>query len=180
MRTTITAASEATAQRGRTGACPAAPRRTGRAVPPHLRSPRAVELLGRADSLLSEALCVEESLPGERFRLAYIAAVRGAAAVLAVSSPARPRRGASRSVWVQLAAVDDGWRAWAGHFEQYSATRQAVEAGITSRVDGPLAQDAMKAVREFLDAVETHVNGGDAMEGGDEDGPAGHPLSRAS
>lgn len=152
----------------------------GRRIPPHLRSPRGAELLGRADSLLSEALCVEDARPDERFRLAYIAAARGAAAVLAVSAPVRPRRGASRSVWVQLAAVDAGWRAWAGHFEQYSTTRQAVEAGVTSRVDRALAQDAVSAVREFLDAVEAHLDCGGALEGGGAQGAAGHPLSRAS
>ncbi len=180
MRTMITTASGAAVRNAGAGMCSAAPARAGRAAPRHLRSPRAVELLGRADSLLSESLCVQDSCPGERFRLAYIAAARGAAAVLAVSAPARPRRGASRSVWAQLAAVDDGWRAWAGHFEQFSATRQAVEAGITGRVDGPLAQDAVRAVREFLDAVDTHVNGGDARGLAGGGGLAAHPRSRAS
>ncbi|QDQ97876.1 hypothetical protein FO059_11830 [Tomitella fengzijianii] len=106
----------------------------------------------------------------------YVAAVRGAAAVLASSPPPRPRRGASRSAWARLASVGPGWKAWADHFAQFSATRAAVEAGVTSRVDGPAADALAGAVRDFLDAVESHLAGVGPSDSGR---GAGHPLLRA-
>ncbi|GAA4817840.1 hypothetical protein GCM10023353_25860 [Tomitella cavernea] len=144
-----------------------------------LRSPRAAALLGRADVLLSEALCGAADRPAERFATAYVAAVRGAAAVLAVSPPPRARKGASRSAWARLASVGPGWKAWADHFAQFSSTREAVEAGVTSRVDGPAADVLAGAVRDFLDVVESHLGGAAEPGSGHGDHLAGHPLSRA-
>lgn len=139
-------------------------------VPPH---PRAVELLGRADSLLARAACVAGAEPAESFRLAYVAAARGAAAVLAAGPARRPARGASRSVWSQLAAAGAGWQGWAEYFAQHSATRQAVEAGVSGRVGPAEASALVAAVHDFLDAVEDSAVGGAVPA-------ASHPLSRAS
>ncbi|WP_182357564.1 SAV_6107 family HEPN domain-containing protein [Tomitella gaofuii] len=147
-------------------------------MPSRPRSPHAAALLGRADTLLSEALCGAVDRPAERFATAYVAAVRGAAAVLAASPP-QPRRGASRSAWARLASVGPGWKVWADHFAQFSSTRAAVEAGVTSRVDGPAADALAGAVGDFLNVVESHLGGAAEPGSGRGDHPAGHPLLRA-
>lgn len=139
-------------------------------------SSRAQDLLGRADALLGQAVCADEADTGERFRLAYVAAVRGAAAVLAVS-PAPRRRGASRSAWVQLCFAAPELTGWADYFADHSAARQAVEAGVTGRVGGPLAEEIVAVAREFLDAVEALVVSVD-LSAGNVAGAVHEPLPR--
>lgn len=162
---------------GRTAASAHGPRHLRDAgLPP---SPRAVELLGRADSLLAEAVCAGDGDYAERFRLAYIAALRGAASALAALPAARPRRGASRSAWAQLSAAAPDFADWAGYFADHSATRAAVEAGVTSRVDAAAADALQSGARRFLDVVEGLVYGRTGA-GQRADSRVGDPLSRAS
>ena len=117
-------------------------------------SPRAFALLGRADSLLSEAACVSDAEVPERFRLAYIAAVRGAAAVLAARPYKQTRRRGSRSAWALLVAAAPELSAWAEYFSGHSAMRSAIEAGVSSSVTLVEAGQLLREAGRFLDVVE--------------------------
>src|SRR6266702_559808 len=64
------------------------------------RSGRAGGLLDRADGLLLQAAA--EPDPRERFRTAYLAALRGAGAVLALTGADRAPRARSRNAWVLM------------------------------------------------------------------------------
>ncbi|MDG3013440.1 SAV_6107 family HEPN domain-containing protein [Speluncibacter jeojiensis] len=156
----------------------ATPGASGRGAPPRVSGPavpmRARELLGRADSLLAEASCAAAGRsPGrgassgdaaEAFRLAYVAAVRGAAAVLAagggaVGPGAGVRRPRSRSAWVMLSACSPEFAEWADYFAAHSSTRAAIEAGITGKVGADRAEALLAETRRFLDEVEAHLVG---------------------
>lgn len=139
--------------------------------------PRARDLLGRADALLAEAVCADEADAAERFRLAYVAAVRGAAAVLEIG-PVSRRRGASRSAWEQLRCAVPALTGWADYFAGHSAAREAVEAGVTGRVGRSSAEEVVAAAREFLDAVEDVVVSG-ASSAGAAAGAVREPLRQA-
>ncbi|MDT7789657.1 MAG: hypothetical protein QOF58_8076, partial [Pseudonocardiales bacterium] len=93
----------------------------------------ALALLQQARDSLAESERTPE--PPERFATAYLAALRAAAAVLALRG--RPHRGRSRptSAWVLLAAIAPEMREWATFFASWSSTRAAVLAGITRHVD---------------------------------------------
>lgn len=116
--------------------------------------PRAGELLGRADSLLSEAACVSDAEPAERFRLAYLAALRGAAAVLAARPYKQTRRKGSGSAWALLTGAAPELSSWAAYFADHSAERIAIEAGVTGRVGLADADRLLREAERFLDAVE--------------------------
>src|SRR5689334_8674793 len=107
-------------------------RRTRTTIPvPRLPQPpaAAVELLAHAREGVSEAEHATD--PGERFAVAYLAALRAGAAVLALRG--RPHRGHAKptSVWVLLAGIAPELTEWAAFFASGSATRAAVQAGIT-------------------------------------------------
>ncbi len=121
--------------------------------------PRAVELLGRADSLLSEAACVSDTQSAERFRLAYVAALRGAAAVLAARPCKQTRRHGSRSAWALLIAGVPELSTWATFFAGHSAKRSAIEAGVTSRVTPAEADQLLREAERFLDVAEDVIEG---------------------
>ncbi|MFD2473932.1 SAV_6107 family HEPN domain-containing protein [Amycolatopsis silviterrae] len=119
--------------------------------------PEAVTLLSQANRGLDHA--ENERDPAERFIGAYLAALRGAGAVLAVRG--RPRRGRSRpaSGWVLLDAVAPELREWSAFFAANSETRAAAEAGITGRVDAELAAGLLQATAQFLELVRRVVHG---------------------
>lgn len=131
---------------------------TRSALTPSSVPPRALELLGRADSLLSEAACVSDSQPGERFRLAYLAAFRGASAVLAARPYEQTRRKASSSVWVLLARVVPELSTWAAFFADHSARRVAIEAGVSGLVALADADRLLREAERFLDVVEDLID----------------------
>src|SRR5437899_13079562 len=64
------------------------------------RSGRAGGLLDRAERMLLQASA--EPDPRERFRTAYLAALRGAGAVLAFTGADRAPRARSRNAWVLM------------------------------------------------------------------------------
>jgi len=116
---------------------------------------RAMDLLGQADTLLTEATCATSGAPAERFRLAYLAALRGASALLAARPrPARPR---TRSAWGQLTAAEPALADWAAYFADYSRLRTLVEAGVTSRVDDAEADRVLVEAERFLNLVEDRL-----------------------
>lgn len=109
-------------------------------------------LLQRAHAALDEARCCPDL--GERFRLAHLAALRTAAAVLAERGrPAAARRRLT-SVWVLIDAVAPEFADWARYFAAGAAIRAAVEAGAQHGVSARRADDQVRAAGEFLDLVE--------------------------
>lgn len=102
----------------------------------------AVELLDRAARGLARAELA--GTPGERYVAAHLAALRCAAAVLAVRG--RPSRRGPRSVWEVLPRVAPELGEWAAFFASTASRRAAVEAGrgetVTAREADDLLRDA--------------------------------------
>lgn len=156
---------------GRPGpARPASPRRPVRSAPggsrPGVRSdtPRrsvptpaappsrgALGLLRQAAAGLAEAH--REDDPLLRYPAAYLAALRAAAAVLAVRAEPGPRRAATRNVWQLLARVAPEWGEWATFFASCSDTRAAAEAGIHRLVPRRDADDLLHQAEQFVTLV---------------------------
>jgi hypothetical protein len=109
-------------------------------------------LLDRADRLLIEAM--GEPDPRERFRAAYLAALRGAGAVLAITTASAPARAKSRNAWVLMARAAPEFVMWSDYFAGFSATRAALEAGISRDVTGAEADEFCLRVTAFLHDVE--------------------------
>ena len=129
---------------GPTAPAPAAP--TSRA---------ALGLLRQAGDGLAEAH--RESEPLLRYPAAYLAALRAAAAVLAVRARPRPRRGAPRDVWNLLAEVAPELGEWSAFFASCSDTRAAAEAGIARLVGRRDADDLLRQAEQFVGIVRTLV-----------------------
>lgn len=109
-------------------------------------------LLEQARVALGEARIARE--PGERFRLAHLAALRTAAAVGADRGrPAAVRRRLI-SVWVLLERVAPEHAEWAAYFAAGASVRAAIEAGAVSAVTPRIADDQLRAAEEFLAVVE--------------------------
>jgi hypothetical protein len=119
--------------------------------------PVAAGLLAQARRGLAEA--ERETDPAERFIGAYLAALRGAAAVLAARG--RPHRGRARpaSTWVLLDSVAPELREWSAFFAGNSATRAAAQAGITGKVTAESAAGLVRAATPFLELVRRLVHG---------------------
>lgn len=117
----------------------------------------ALTLLAQAERGLAHASLDPE--PAERFAQAYLAALRAAAALLAVRG--RPHRAHSRpmSVWTLLASVAPELREWAAFFASWSATRASVQAGITRAVTPRSADDLVRQSGQFLDLVTRAIHG---------------------
>ena len=135
---------------GRAGAPgPAAP------APAAPTSRAALALLRQAGDGLAEAH--RESEPLLRYPAAYLAALRAAAAVLAVRARPRPRRGAPRDVWNLLAEVAPELGEWSAFFASCSDTRAAAEAGIARLVGRRDADDLLRQAEQFVGLVTASV-----------------------
>ncbi len=111
------------------------------------RSPAARALLEQARQGLLDAEYAQDPL--NRYAHAQLAALRAAAAVLAVR--ARPgRRVRPTSAWVLLANVAPELAEWSMFFAAASATRAATEAGVRRLVTTRAADDLIRQVGEFL------------------------------
>ncbi|WP_171171248.1 SAV_6107 family HEPN domain-containing protein [Streptomyces sp. I05A-00742] len=127
-------------------------------VPPPARAsapPAAVELLAQARQGLVEAAA--PGAPHERFATAHLAALRTAAAVLAVrgrpeTSPRRRQR--IRSAWEVLPEVAPELAEWSALFASGAARRARAEAGIASAAGEREADDLIRAAGMFLRIVE--------------------------
>ncbi|MEU8894297.1 SAV_6107 family HEPN domain-containing protein [Nocardia sp. NPDC048505] len=113
---------------------------------------RAGTLLKRADGLLMEA--AGEHDPRERFRTAYLAALRGAGAVLAFTGADAAPRARSRNAWVLLQRAAPEFVMWADYFSAHSEVRAALEAGLDREVDDHQADEFYSRVGAFLHDVE--------------------------
>lgn len=123
-------------------------------APPPSRS--VVSLLGSAREGLREAQGA--ATPAERFRLAHLAALRSAAAVLAVRATAR-RSSRPTDAWTLLTSVAPEYGEWAAFFAAHSSTRSAVEAGATRLVGQRDADDMVRQADLFLALVTRTVAG---------------------
>jgi hypothetical protein len=114
--------------------------------------------LSRARAALAEALETSDHLI--RYSSAHIAALRVAAAVLAVRArPVRSsaRRRIQRNAWVLLAEVAPEFGEWATFFAAGAAQRAAAEAGLERAVTTREADDLVRAVESFYDLVESSL-----------------------
>jgi hypothetical protein len=122
--------------------------------PPPSRS--SVTMLDLAQTCLIEAAAAER--PAERYVAAHLAALRGAAAVLASRAHAgagRPRRPVS--AWALLGVLAPELAEWAAFFAAGAATRQAAEAGATGVVTQRDADDLLRDAETFLAVVAATI-----------------------
>ncbi|HEX3784705.1 MAG TPA: SAV_6107 family HEPN domain-containing protein [Pseudonocardiaceae bacterium] len=141
------------------------PEQAARPTPRHgggYPSPRAVAAPRSAAALLREARAgiVEaqhETDAAQRYATAYLAALRAAAAMLALRG--RPHRGRARpaSAWVLLATLAPELREWADFFAAGSGRRAAILAGITRGVTQRCADDLVRSAAIFADLVDDEV-----------------------
>jgi hypothetical protein len=114
-------------------------------------------LLSLAHQGLSEASAT--TVPGERYALSHLAALRAAAAVLACraqpAASATGRRTRPRPVWGLLVQVAPEMAEWAAFFAAGAAKRAAAEAGIPGVVTPREADDLLRDAGSFLAVVET-------------------------
>lgn len=127
-------------------------RRSPLPAPPVRQS--ALALLAAARRGLHEAAGLDR--PAERYATAHLAALRGAAAMLAArAQPDERRRGRPTSAWVLLAEVAPELSEWAAFFAAGAAKRAAAEAGLTTVVTTREADDLLRDAQIFLAVVET-------------------------
>lgn len=130
-------------------------RRTDRGRPVGRRPPvvpAALDLLHTARRDLAEAMAT--TLPAERYAAAHLAALRTAAAVLAVRTrPVVTKR--PRNVWALLPQVAPELTEWAAFFAAGAGKRAAAEAGLTRAVAPREADDLLRDAQTFLALVET-------------------------
>ncbi|MFI1091322.1 SAV_6107 family HEPN domain-containing protein [Streptomyces sp. NPDC020917] len=118
-------------------------------------SPAALDLLTQAHVGLEEAAALQA--PHERYATAHLAALRTAAAVLAVRG--RPedtgrRRRRIRSVWEVLPEIAPELAEWSALFAAGAERRARAEAGIAGAAGPRDADDLIRAVSMFLRLVE--------------------------
>ena len=102
--------------------------------------------------------------PADRFRCAYLAALRGAGAVLAAApAGAGSKRKRSGNAWVLMDAAAPAFGAWSKFFAGWSATRAAVETGVSIVITDSDSDAFFAEVGRFLTAVEDFI-GQDASE----------------
>ena len=110
----------------------------------------ALRLLSRADHELAAAYAASE--PAERFVHAHLAALRAAAAVVALRGrPAGRRTG--RSVWALVEVVEPDLGAWSVYFAGGARTRAAIDAGRFDVVDAARADELVRCAEDFRDEV---------------------------
>jgi SAV_6107-like HEPN len=127
------------------------------AIPAHVlphRSPS--ELLRLARQGLDEAAVTRQD--GLRYATAHLAALRAAAAVLAIrAQPVPGARNRVTSVWALLIRVAPELGEWAGFFAAGAAKRAAAEAGIPRVVSARDADDLLRAAEQFTAVVEVSL-----------------------
>jgi hypothetical protein len=115
----------------------------------------ALGLLRQATDGLADAH--RHTDPLLRYPAAYLAALRAAAAVLAVRATPQPRRGATRNAWQLLGEVAPELAEWAAFFAACSATRAAAEAGIARLVGRRDADDLLRQAEQFVAIVAESI-----------------------
>ena len=112
----------------------------------------ALMLLERSRAGLLQAVAARTC--GERYVAAHLAALRAAAAVLAVRG--RPgSRGGPRSVWEVLPRVAPELGEWASFFAATASRRAAIEAGRGDVISARDADDLLRDAETFHQVVES-------------------------
>lgn len=112
-----------------------------------------LDLLDDARRALDEAATT--TVAAQRYATAHRAALRAAAAVLAVRArPARRRRG-PQAAWALLVEVAPELSEWAAFFAAGAGKRAAAEAGLARAVTAREADDLLRDAETFLALVET-------------------------
>ncbi|MGW7492598.1 SAV_6107 family HEPN domain-containing protein [Streptomyces sp. NPDC054786] len=117
--------------------------------------PAALDLLAQAQQGLDEAQTLPT--PNEQFATAHLAALRTAAAVLAVRGrPETTVRGRQRirSAWEVLPEVAPELAEWSALFAAGAARRAKAEAGIAGAAGRRDADDLLRDAAMFLRLVE--------------------------
>ncbi|WP_369204267.1 SAV_6107 family HEPN domain-containing protein, partial [Streptomyces sp. PU-14G] len=126
--------------------------------------PAALDLLAQAQHGLDEA--AESETANERYAAAHLAALRTAAAVLAVrgrpepeaarrgGTVRRPRRHAIRSAWEVLPEVAPELAEWSALFASGAPRRARAEAGIAGAASRQEADELVHHAGMFLRLVE--------------------------
>ncbi|MFD0020866.1 SAV_6107 family HEPN domain-containing protein [Streptomyces sp. NPDC058382] len=117
--------------------------------------PAALDLLAQARAGLEEAAVLD--VPNERYATAHLAALRAAAAVLAVRG--RPetsgrRRERIRSAWEVLPELAPELTEWSALFASGARRRARAEAGIPGAAGRRDADDLLRDAAMFLRLVE--------------------------
>jgi hypothetical protein len=116
----------------------------------------ALALLGQARRGLAEAAVLETA--NERYATAHLAALRTAAAVLAVRGRPEPsggrRRRPIRTAWEVLPEVAPELADWGALFAAGARQRARCEAGIPGAATWREADDLVRAAGMFLRLVE--------------------------
>lgn len=120
-------------------------------VPPVPVPPSAFVLLEQARTAWAEAAL--EPSAAEKYRASHVAALRGAAALLATRARSTPRH-RPMSAWVLLERVAPELSDWSAYFSDSARRRAAIEAGVTSIVTDRDADDLMRAAGEFIAIVD--------------------------
>jgi hypothetical protein len=113
-------------------------------------------LLGQARTTWAEA--VLETRAAEKYRSAHVAALRAAAALLAMRArPAAAMRRRPTSAWVLLDQLAPELAEWSAYFADSAIRRAAVEAGSVTAVTERDADDLLRAAGEFIAIVDRMV-----------------------
>jgi hypothetical protein len=113
-------------------------------------STAALALIDRSAAGLLHACAARTA--AERYVAAHLAALRSAAAVLAVRG--HRSRGGPRSVWELLPRVAPELTEWASFFAATAARRAAIESGRAGAVTAREADDLLRDAEAFQHAVE--------------------------
>ena len=135
-------------------------------------------MLDRADALLLQSTAEGDSR--ERFRVAYLAALRGAGAVLAMTGADRAPRARSRNAWVLMQQAAPEFVMWADYLSSFSEDRAAVEAGVGRQIDARWADEFASRVGAFLHDVEDSVSAAARLRPADDRFGSGTASTSAS
>ncbi|MDQ6937963.1 MAG: SAV_6107 family HEPN domain-containing protein [Actinomycetota bacterium] len=116
---------------------------------------RARLALEQSRAILADAR--REAHPGDRYRLAHLAALRAAAALLSVHPDEAPSRRAPQSAWALIGRRVPRFADWAAYLGAGAATRAAAEAGIADAVSDGQAAELLDAVELFTFLVAAEV-----------------------
>ncbi|HEY2044060.1 MAG TPA: SAV_6107 family HEPN domain-containing protein [Jatrophihabitans sp.] len=110
-------------------------------------------LLTQAKTSWAEAALSTRS--SAKYREAHLAALRAAAAVLALRArPGGALRRRPTSAWVLLDSIAPELGEWSAYFADSANRRAAIEAGSVSVVSERDADDLLRAAGEFIAIVE--------------------------
>ena len=118
-------------------------------------APAALNLIESARRGLADA--AGEPSAGTRYVGAHLAALRAAAAIVAVKmGPGQsPRRKAPHSVWELLPRVEPALSEWAAFFAAGAGKRAAAEAGLPRAVSLREADDLLRDAETFVSLAES-------------------------